>query len=80
MARQRSHELALSDGELVVARETSDELHDDLYVLACAVNDTHTDLEAMGERPDAIELRRILAWLLEAAAPLRDREIQPASL
>lgn len=80
MARQRSHELALSDSELVVARESLDQLHDDLYILACAVDDTRADLDTLGDRADATELLRILAWLLEAAAPLRDREIQPASL
>lgn len=73
VARQRAHELELSDGELVVARAELDALHDDLYVLACAVEDTERDLADAGE--DAAELRRILTWLLDAARPLRDREI-----
>lgn len=79
VARQRAHELELGDGELIVARETLDQLHDDLYVLACAVDDAHADLEAAGGRPCATELRRILTWLMECASPLRDREIEPAT-
>jgi hypothetical protein len=78
VSRQRARELQLSDEELVVARATLDELHDELYVLACAVDDTERDLEALGDRPGPAELRQILDWLLDAARPLRDREI-PAS-
>jgi hypothetical protein len=75
VARQRAHELELSDGELVVARAELDRLHDDLYVLACAVDDTDKDLAALGAKPSAAELRRMLDWLLSAAKPLRDREL-----
>ncbi len=75
VARQRAHELELSDGELVVARAELDRLHDDLYVLACAVDDTDKDLAALGAKPSAAELRRMLEWLLSAAKPLRDREL-----
>jgi hypothetical protein len=67
-------ELALSDGELVVARTALDELHDRLYVLACAVADTEADLAADPE-PSAAELRRMLDWLLEAARPLAAHEM-----
>ena len=75
MARQRARELELSDGELVVARAELDRLHDDLYVLACAVDDTEKDLAALGAKPSAAELRRMLDWLMSAAKPLRDREL-----
>ena len=75
VARQRAQELELSDGELVVARAELDRLHDDLYVLACAVDDTQKDLAALGAKPSAIELRRMLDWLMSAAKPLRDREL-----
>lgn len=78
VARQRADELELSDGELVVTRQTLDQLHDDLYVLACAVDDARADLEAAGARPSTPELHRILTHLLQAATPLRDREIEPA--
>ncbi len=75
VSRQRARELALSDGELVIAREELDRLHDDLYVLACAVDDAERDVAALGARPTAREVRDILDWLLAAAKPLRDREL-----
>ena len=76
MSRQRAADLALSENELVIARDQLDELHDDLYVLACAVDDTQRDLAASGKRT-ATELRDALEWLLDAAGPLRDRELGP---
>lgn len=75
MSRQRARELALSEGELVIARDELDRLHDDLYVLACAVDDTERDVAALGARATAREVRDILDWLLAAAKPLRDREL-----
>jgi hypothetical protein len=75
VSRQRAQELALSEGELVVAKASLDELHDELYVLACAVDDVERDLEAAGVTPTADELRQALDWLLDAARPLRDREL-----
>lgn len=77
VARQRARELQLSDAELVVARAELDALHDELYVLACAVEDIERDLEAPGRR-SVTELTDALEWLLAAARPLRDREITPA--
>ena len=59
----------------MIAREELDRLHDDLYVLACAVDDTEKDLAAAGPKVSAQELRRMLEWLLESAKPLRDREL-----
>lgn len=78
MARQRARDLELSENELVVAREELDALHDELYVLACAVDDVERDLGAH-RRPTATELSDALEWLLAAAKPLRDREISPSS-
>ena len=75
VARQRAHELELSENELVIARDELDRLHDDLYVLACAVDDTEKDLGSTGTTISATELRRMLDWLLDAAKPLRDREL-----
>ncbi len=75
MSRQRAQELELSEGELVIARSELDALHDDLYVLACAVDDAERDLTASGARPTVKELRGIVDWLLDAAKPLRDREL-----
>ena len=79
VARQRAHELELSDGELVIAKSALDDLHDDLYVLACAVEDTESDLASLGPKPDPAELRRILTWLLTAAKPLQAREVPAPS-
>jgi hypothetical protein len=79
VSRQRARDLKLSDGELVIARATLDELHDQLYVLACAVADTDADLAAAGASPSPAELRRILDWLLEAARPLAAREASAPS-
>lgn len=77
VARQRASELELSENELVVARSELDALHDELYVLACAVDDVERDLSAPG-RQTTSELRDAIDWLLDAARPLRDREIGAA--
>ena len=58
-----------------MARAELDRLHDDLYVLACAVDDTEKDLAAMGAKPSVNELMRMLEWVMSAAKPLRDREL-----
>lgn len=79
VSRQRAAELEISEGELVVARSELDALHDDLYVLACAVDDTERDLAAAGKQPTARELREILDWLLDAAKPLRERQLSAPS-
>jgi hypothetical protein len=72
VARQRARELALSDGELVMARAELDALHDQLYVLERAVADTRRDL---GHDPSAAEALDALRWLLDAAAPLAARRL-----
>ena len=77
VARHRAVELELSENELVIARSELDALHDELYVLACAVNDAERDLRAAGPKATARELREIIDWVLEAATPLRDRELRP---
>lgn len=64
----------MREGELVVATEELDALRDDMFVLACAVDDAERDLAAAGRQATAAELREVLDWLLEAARPLRDRE------
>jgi hypothetical protein len=74
VARHRAAELALNEDELVVARSELDALHDELYVLACAVDDVERDLAGL-DAPAVHELTDALGWLLEAARPLRDREI-----
>ncbi len=74
MTRQRAAELNLSENELVIARDQLDALHDDLYVLSCAVDDAKQDLAASGART-APELRELVDWLIEAAEPLRTRDL-----
>ena len=49
-------------------------LHDDLYVLACAVDDADRDLGAPAPSRPSAKLTEILRWVLDAARPLRDRE------
>lgn len=66
----------MSDGELVAARHELDALHDDLYVLQCAVVDIERDLEEQMTLPEAVDALR---WLLEAARPLAERRIGAAS-
>lgn len=78
MARQRARELQLSENELVVARTELDALHDELYVLACAVDDVERDLAASTRRTTT-QLTDAIGWLLDAARPLRDREISPSA-
>jgi hypothetical protein len=61
--------LALGDQELIVARGALDRLRDELYVLACAVEDVERDLASAAE-PGVTELHEALSWLVEAARPL----------
>ena len=75
VGKQRAAELQLSESELIITKDELDRLHDELYVLACAVNDAEKDLAAGQGKETAKELRELLDWLLEAARPLRDREL-----
>lgn len=75
VSRQRTRELELSEGELVLARREIDALHDDLWVLACAVADARRDLADGLEPAEAVEALR---WLLDAAEPLTGRRLGPA--
>ena len=77
MARQRAADLALGTNELIIARDELDELHDDLYMLACAVEDTERDLAVRGPLSNR-ELQAALEWLLEASKAVSKRELHPA--
>lgn len=79
MSRQRASELELSEDELIIARTELDELHDDLYVLACAVDDAERDLGVVGDTPTPADLSEILRSVLDAAMPLRNRELSAPS-
>lgn len=74
VSRQRAADLALGSNEIVIDRSELDRLHDDLYMLACAVEDTERDLAERGPLSNR-ELQAALDWLLESARPLRDREL-----
>jgi hypothetical protein len=75
VASQRARASNLGPDELIVARPELDGLRDDLYVLACAVEDVERDLASARGKPTLADLREHLDWLLDAARPLRDREI-----
>ena len=69
-ARRRAQELGLAETDIVLARQELSRLDDMLYVLACAVEDVDGDLA--GEHDDE-DVRRALAWLMDAARPLAER-------
>ena len=76
VGRQRARELQLNENELIVTKAELDRLHDELFVLACAVDDVDRDLVSAGKAPATSEVKEMLSWLLEAARPIRDRELQ----
>lgn len=76
VGRQRARELKLSEDELVVARQEIDSLYDDLYVLACAVDDTEREMKA--GKPTVTSLKEAMEWIMDAARPLRDRTLTPS--
>ncbi|MFT3854288.1 MAG: hypothetical protein QM733_16335 [Ilumatobacteraceae bacterium] len=75
VGRQRARELELGEHELIVTKDELDRLHDELYVLACAVDDAERDVTDLGPKATAAQLRQTLDWLLDAARPVRDREL-----
>jgi hypothetical protein len=75
VGRQRARELQLNEHELIITKAELDALHDELYVLACAVDDVERDLKSAAKGPTVIEVKEMLSWLLEAARPIRDREL-----
>jgi len=76
VGRQRARELQLGEDELIITKAELDQLHDDLYVLACAVDDVDRDKSSAGKAVTARELDEMLSCLLEAARPIRDRELR----
>jgi hypothetical protein len=76
VGRQRARELQLNEHELIITKAELDQLHDELYVLACAVDDVDRDLKSTAKGPTTSEVKEMLSWLLEAARPIRDRELQ----
>jgi len=72
-ARRRLAELGIGEHELIVTRAALDGLRDELYALACAVEDVERDLADAGPSPSLNVLDDALRWLLEAAQPLCQR-------
>ena len=68
--------MQLNEHELIITKAELDQLHDELYVLACAVDDVDRDLKSAAKGPTTSEVKEMLSWLLEAARPIRDRELQ----
>src|SRR4029077_10973279 len=71
IARLRAQEAGLSEAELVVTREELDALHDHLYVLEAAIEDVERDLKGSPTKQDYVDA---LAWLLDAAKPVVQRD------
>ncbi|MEY4157531.1 MAG: hypothetical protein RL743_26 [Actinomycetota bacterium] len=59
-----------------MTRSELDDLHDALYVLACAVQDVRRDLET-NQKPSARELNEMLRWILDCADPLETVRLRP---
>ncbi len=59
-----------------MTRSELDQLHDALYVLACAVQDVRRDLE-QSTRPTVRELSEMLRWILDSAEPLDAIRLRP---
>jgi hypothetical protein len=64
----------LSEADLVVTREELAALHDQLYVLEAAIDDVERDLSTSSTKQDLVEA---LAWVMEAARPLIERDGTP---
>lgn len=59
-----------------MTRAELNELHDALYVLACAVQDVRRDLES-ATQPSAKDLNDMLRWILDCADPLDTIRLRP---
>ena len=69
--RQRAAELNLSDEELIVVRTELDSLLDELYVLACAIEDAERD-GALTKEASPQQVLYALRWIIDAAKPVID--------
>lgn len=76
VAKQRSKELALTENELVIARDELDGLKDMIYVLCCAVEDVRSDIDS-ASRATRETLQDDLRWLIESAEPVIASDLRP---
>jgi hypothetical protein len=74
MARRLAATHGLDDDDVIVARETLEELQGLLYCLQAAVEDVDRDLAVSSEPADIAEA---LTWLRENAAPLAAVRVEP---
>ena len=80
LARKLAAAHGLGDDDVIVSRPALDDLQGRLYCLQAALEDVERDLAALdhaGLGDDAAELRQILAWLVENAAPAAALWIEP---
>jgi len=77
VARRGARDATITEEQLVLARHQVDELHDALYVLACAVEDTERDIAALTSKSSAADVRAILEWLMENARPVLRLQLRP---
>lgn len=70
---QRAGEVQLTEDALVIARGELESLQDRIDVVAGAARDVERAMQRLdvGAPGEAAELRSLVAWLLESAAPLR---------
>ena len=78
VTRRGDRAVQITEKQLVLARAEVDRLHDAVYVLACAIADTESDLESLGVDASAAELRSIVDWLLTNARPLAGLRLAPS--
>ena len=77
-ARKLAHSHGLGDGDVIVARDTLDQLQGALYCLQAAIEDVDRDLAEAPDDPD--EAARALAWLLDNARPLASTWVEPRTV
>jgi len=61
------------------ARSSLDDLHDQLYMLRCAIDDAQRDFADAGTRITKSELIDILTTLIEATTPVANASLTPAT-
>ena len=79
LARKLAAAHGLGDDDVIISRPTLDELQSRLYCLQAALEDVDRDLTVLAKAKvdDARELRQILTWLIENAAPAAELWIEP---
>ncbi len=80
LARKLAAAHGLGDDDLIVSRPALDELQSRLYCLQAALEDVSRDLAALertGASDDPVELRQMLDWLVDNAAPAAALWIEP---